>query len=72
MERAKTFLHLAALADCERFLEIGNKGARRGLIAKRALKILQDYKFQEFAESCKRITFDGRPIKENGRIVGYL
>jgi hypothetical protein len=45
---------------------------QRGIVARKALKVLEEFETKEMFKECKRITFDERPIKENGRIVGYL
>ena len=60
-EKSKLFKHLG-----------GERKSQRGIIARRALKRLEKFEMAQFEKGLAKINFNQYPIKEGGKIIGWL
>jgi len=74
MENSKTFIKLSIIGNCKQHLKIKHKGARRGLIAIKALPIIEKVEREMFARECPMIKLKNRSIKisEYGQQAGHI
>jgi len=60
MDKSKIFIRMGELVGINY-----ERKSQRGIIARKALKVLENYETEKMFENCKRITFDDRRIKVN-------
>jgi len=61
MEKSKIFIRMGELVGIK-----VDRRSQRGIVARKALKVLEDFETKEMFKDCKKITFDEpRRIKVN-------
>ncbi len=73
MEKSKHIRFMTQLAGKPQYLEIKHNGARRANCLNAIRKSCDEWISAQIDKGLNnKISCDSRPIKENGRIVGYL